>query len=912
MKRPMHAFLNNMILLLVVLLANSITYTGLSAQVNNYFIENKGQWPKNVLFLTKSNGVNTWITKEGVIYDYHKRDIVRYKTDEEISASPKGRDYELGPEYGHVIAFRHMGTIIDHVQLSNNKMQKNVTRYNYFYGSDSQKWVTDVETYKEITIVNAFEGIDMRYYFDKGRLRYDYIVKPGFSVSNIKFEIEGSPDVRINNSDEIVVVTRFGEVKHCGLTTYQEVNGKKQIIKSSFIQNKNGKMGFAVGKYDKTKNLIIDPVTVEWATYIGGSDEDWGYGSTVTSNNDVIIGGTSYGTSFPTSTGSYDQSFNGIQDATISKLSADGSALLWSTYIGSPGDDQIYGVAVDASDNVYVTGNCIDGFPVTAGVVQSTFSGFSDCFVSKFNTSGNTLIFSTYVGGSNQDRGQQIAVTPTGEAVITGFTESTNFPTNNAYQGTYGGGNGSGRGGDIIVTKLNSTATAYVFSTYLGGVKDDMGYGIAISGTGNIYLSGTSIGSLTPTPAYPTTPSAYKTTQLGNNDVVVSCLSSTGTLLYSTYFGGTLNEESYGIGLNIAGEVIISGFTASKPLNGFPVTAGCFQNTHKGGTNDIFVAKFDATLSTLLKCTYIGGTGQDIHTGQSIHPHGYIFVGGRTASTNYPIKNAYQGSSGGNYDACVTILSPNFDTLAFSSYIGGSGYDYTYGFYTGQDGKVIATGRYSSNGFATTPGAYQLAYGGGNSDIFALKINVREITLPVDLLFFKANCQNSLTTLYWATANETNNDYFTLERSTDLSVWEAVAKIPGAVNSNTHTAYSYSDPEFYRRALYYRLTQTDLNGQSKTFTPVIVRCDESKVDVECYPNPFDDQLVVTLQNIDAEHGCFILRDVTSRVVMYQELNADDLGQQSIAFTMSGLATGVYSLEFHAGSYEKTMRIVKNK
>ncbi|KAF5028557.1 hypothetical protein DSECCO2_657810 [anaerobic digester metagenome] len=185
------------------------------------------------------------------------------------------------------------------------------------------------------------------------------------------------------------------------------------------------------------------------------------------------------------------------------------------------------------------------------------------------------------------------------------------------------------------------------------------------------------------------------------------------------------------------------------------------------------------------------------------------------------------------------------------------------------------------------------------------------ITLPVALLRFDAYCSDNGSEIVWSTATETNNNFFTLERSSDLNEWSLVAKVPGAGNSNEMLNYSYTD-QVHGGLMYYRLTQTDFNGQSETFDPVMVRCNESLAEVSCYPNPFTDQLVVTLQNIGAEQGSLVLRDVTGRVVMQRELSSNDFDQQSVTLSLSGLATGVYSLEFRAGSYLQTMRVVKNR
>jgi len=895
------------LIFLIFLFGNSVL---VFAQPSNTFIENKGQWPKNILFLTKGEGVNTWITVDGVVFDYYRQDIIRYKTEQEILANPKDAEYVLGPKYGHVISLQNT-TNTDKTKAYCDQTHCLTTTYNFFYGNDPNKWISDVKSYSEVSVINAFDGVDIRYYYDKGRFRYDYMVSPGTDVSKIKFTIEGCNKYSVNSKSEIGINTRFGTVAHTGLLTYQGNNDKRKVIKSSFAVDKNGNIGFAVGKYDKTQYLIIDPVTVEWATYIGGTNNDYGLASAVDATGNVIIGGYTNGNNFPTTSGTYDNSFNGgLNDATVSKLSKDGKTMLWSTFLGGTNYDQLYGVAVDADGNVYVCGSTQSSdFPVTSGVVQSTIKGFDDCFITKLNPAGNSLIYSTYWGGSKQDRAQQITITSSGEAVISGFTESLDFPTVNAAQSAYGGGEGSGNAGDIIVAKFNSDATNCVFSTYLGGSGDEASYGVAINSLGNIYISGwaKTYSSLKP---YPTTSGAYKTT--GNhNDVVVSALNTTGTLLYSTYFGGISQELSYGIAINNTDEVIVGGYTNSTIAQGFPVTSGSYQTAPKG-FYDLFVCKFNSNLSTLLKSTYLGGTNNEIHTGITTHPAGYIFIGGRTNSVNYPTKNAYQGSNGGNYDACVTILGPNFDTLAFSSYIGGTGNDFTYGFYTGPDGKVIVTGQYASTGFATTAGTYQTNYGGGTCDIFALKINVSEINLPVNLLSFNAVCNGANIELTWTTSSETNNHYFTIERSEDMKIWEPVSVIQGAGNSNIIQKYSCFDLPNNNNEVYYRLTQTDFDGATETFKPIAVSCGNETTTAQCYPNPFNDNINVYLNNHEESEVIIQLYDLTGRLVKNKLINLTDLGNNIIEMNTSELSEGAYNLLVKSGSFEKFIQVIKTK
>jgi len=230
-----------------------------------------------------------------------------------------------------------------------------------------------------------------------------------------------------------------------------------------------------------------------------------------------------------------------------------------------------------------------------------------------------------------------------------------------------------------------------------------------------------------------------------------------------------------------------------------------------------------------------------------------------------------------------------------------------------------ATNYYISVGAAWAPMAIHGITGAGSATLSksctwgAILIALKPPTnLPVSLLNFTGDCKEGNKTLSWSTASETNNNYFIVERSTDRSNWTVVEKVSGAGNSNTIQQYSLTDLSAEGETIYYRLTQVDFDGASETFDVIAVSCENKNPEISCYPNPFSDQLVVTLQNIGAEQGSLVLRDVTGRVIMQRELSTDDFSQQSVALTLSEIASGVYSLEFRAGSYEKTMRVVKNK
>jgi hypothetical protein len=401
-----------------------------------------------------------------------------------------------------------------------------------------------------------------------------------------------------------------------------------------------------------------------YSTYLGGSGGAGGGGGIAVdaAGNAYVTGSTNSG-DFPTTPGAFQTTFGGGSlDGFVTKLNAAGSTLLYSTYLGGSGQDEGHnGIVVDASGNAYVTGRTFSSdFPITPGAFQTTSGGGSDAFVSKLNAAGSALLYSTYLGGSNWESSEGIAIDASGNAYVTGVTFSSNFPTTpGAFQTTSGGGGSRFGFEDAFVSKLNAAGSALLYSTYLGGSSFDESFGIAVDGSGNAYVTGDTGSS-----NFPTTPGAFRTTFGGGDfDAFVSKLNAAGSaLLYSTYLGGSVVESGLGIAVDASGSAYVTGFTASS---NFPTTPGAFQSTFGGG-GDAFVSKLNAAGSALLYSTYLGRSDRDQGRGIAINASGNAYVRGFTASSNFPVTpgnfpvtpGAFQTTSGGgDGDAFVSKFS---------------------------------------------------------------------------------------------------------------------------------------------------------------------------------------------------------------------------------------------------------------
>jgi len=387
-----------------------------------------------------------------------------------------------------------------------------------------------------------------------------------------------------------------------------------------------------------------------YSTYLGGAKGGEGEGIAVDASGNAYVIGIA-GPNFPTTPGAFQTTFPSVAlyTAFVTKLNATGSALIYSTYLGGSSFGWGSGIAVDASGNAYVAGSTESGdFPTTLGAFQTTSAGGWDAFVSKLNTAGSSLLYSTYLAGSGEDGASSIAVDVSGSAYVTGETSSANFPTTpGAFQTTLGGTAAA------FVTKLNATGSALVYSTYLGGSNADSGNGIALDASGNTYVTGGTGSS-----NFPTTPDAFQTAYAGNGDAFVSKLNAAGSaLVYSTYLGGSADSDSgIAIAVDASGNAYVTGQTVS--IN-FPTTPGAIQTTYGGGFLDGFITKLNSTGSALLYSTYLGGNDMDQGNGIAVDASGNAYVAGPTASADFPITpGAFQTTySGVNWDGFVSKLS---------------------------------------------------------------------------------------------------------------------------------------------------------------------------------------------------------------------------------------------------------------
>ncbi|MDW8301372.1 MAG: SBBP repeat-containing protein [Bacteroidia bacterium] len=722
-----------------------------------FFIENKGQWHSDVLYLCRIGGLDVWITKYGVNYTFYKIDHNR-NTNFSRTTLPKTQ-FEGEPQNMTILAHRVLFELQNYNHNPAHEGKKTLEGYyNYFIGNDETKHATYVGLYKEVWIKNVYKGIDIRYYFDNNRLRYDFIVQPYADASQIKFKLRGQDKVYTKGEKELCFTTRFGEVALTDLHTYQD----SRTIPSKFV--KSGEFWqIALGEYDKTKTIVIDPLV--YSTYIGGSNWEQGYSIAVDGSGCAYITGYTNSTNYDITPGAFQTTFGGTFDVFVTKLNPSGNGLVYSTYIGGSSDDWGRSIAVDGSGNAYITGYTQStNYDVTPGAFQTIHDGgLYDIFVTKLNSTGTGLSYSTYIGGREDDIAYSIAIDSGNNAYITGYTASNNYDvTPGAFQTTNEGIY------DVFVTKINSSGTGLDYSTYLGGILFDYGYGIDVDNMGCAYITG-----CTKSSDYDVTVEAFQVVYGGGDyDVFVTKLNSTGsTLVYSTYIGG--NNADYGMDIAVDDTndcVYVAGITYSSD---YDVTTSAFQTTIQG-LSDAFVTKLNLSVNGLDYSTYIGGSNDDGASAVAIDASGHAYIVGTTQSFDYDITTgAFQTTHAANDDVFVTQLNPSGNSLVYSTYIGGNNNEQGRDIFVDGSSHAYITGYTESADYDVTAGAFQTTHAGGFCDVFATKLFIT----PASIQNYP-NYQNSFT-VYPTIAH----NYILIENSTNLVQEYELIDISGKVLS---------------------------------------------------------------------------------------------------------------------------------
>jgi hypothetical protein len=595
--------------------------------------------------------------------------------------------------------------------------QQLTSRTNYFSGQGPSQWLTDVANYSRVTYQNLYPGIDLAFSGSGSggrQIEYALTVAPGASLSAVQLTFPDATAMHVDTQGDLVVQTAVGQLVEQPPTFFQTTGASQAAVSGQYVLTGLNQVGFQAGSYNTALPLFIDP-TLSFSTYLGGSNNDYAYGVAAGADGSIYVTGSTGSTNFPVqypySTGS--SPTNAVPDAFVTRYAPGGSSVIFSTYLGGSGLDIGNAIAVDATGNiavvgktlslnfpttsgafqtsrpsavsgffteldatgdalvystyfgggtvgatatavavdnqgyVYVAGSDGAGFPTTTGAFQTAVGGTLDnpatnVILAKFNPLPNTpLVYGTYLGGSTSDTAAGIAVDPAGDAFLTGQATSTDFPLQSAFQTTLKGTS------DAFVTEFNPAGSALVYSSYLGGTGADNGNAIALDTSGDAFVTGAAASGF---PVVGSTATAF---QGGTSDAFVAEVAAGGTLAYSSCIGGSGADTGYGIGVDLAGNLVLTGQTAST---NFPVVNALPNESSLSGTSDAFIVQMTPAAG-LLTSSYLGGSGADAGTAAAVDLAGNGYFAGWTGSTNFPTAGPLQGGLAGGTDAFVSEVS---------------------------------------------------------------------------------------------------------------------------------------------------------------------------------------------------------------------------------------------------------------
>jgi Beta-propeller repeat len=603
---------------------------------------------------------------------------------------------------------------------------------NYFLGRDRKKWRTNVSKFARVSYAGIYPGIDLIYYGSPakpGELEYDFVVAPGANPRAIKFAIQGGTKIAIDAGGDLVAELDGQEMRLHKPLVYQPEKRNSKLsrhnIEGNYVLTGDNQVGFRVSAYDPQKALVIDPV-LKYSTYLGGSGDDWGSvfnfirAIAVDPQGNAYVIGTANSIDFPTTADAYQKQFAGggggfinpfgdafaTGDVFVAKLNPAGNALVYSTYLGGSADDYGEGIAVDAAGNAYLAGMTDSTDFPTMNPIQKENAGLADMFLAKLNATGSTLVYSTYLGGSDSDGDPMIVLDPRGHLYFEAWTFSTDIPTANPFQSENAGAS------DIWAGKLNAAGNTLIYSTYLGGSDFDIcGSDIVVDPAGNNYLNGVACSTDFPTQ------NPIQPENAGGCDAFLTKLNPAGNaLVYSTYLGGSGDFEiTSGTAVDAAGDVYVTGGTSSSD---FP-TVNPIQAAYAGNV-DAFVAKVNRNGTALVYSTYLGGTNFDFGRGIIVDAARNSYIVGGTVSTDFPTANPFQAANAGDEDVFLIKLNRTGNALVFSTYLGGSSWEAPSGIALGPSGDAYIQGTTASSDFPLVK-ALQSANAGG-LDAFVARI----------------------------------------------------------------------------------------------------------------------------------------------------------------------------------------------
>lgn len=664
---------------------------------NGQIIDDDGRLRPDILYYIEGNNVKSYLTTKGIIYAWIQN---------ENSEPDKKESFNKTENIAHMVNSYSMEMEL----INSNPNVKIIPENEYedytnYYLAHCPKGITNVKSYKKLTYSNIYKNIDLVLYSvaQKG-LKYDFIVRPGGNINDIQFTYKGSNTIQLSENGDIIITNPMGSILEEKPYTFQNHRDKQKTIRSKFKTQK-GIISFEIAEYDKTKALVIDP-SVSWASFYGGTDDDWILDLCLDENRYSYITGVTESSSGISSSGSEQSSRAGNYDAFVARFSSTG-VRIWATYYGGSNDDGALAICIDPnSAYVYIAGNTTStDLDITTGYYHFANVGGGDGFIAKFGANGQ-LSYGSYFGGSGYDGVSDLCIDTEKNFYVVGTTESSNF---------FGDFNYMKGGGDGYCMKFDENEN-FKWGKFVGGTGLDYGNAVTTDPSGNVFIAGETQSTDVATSG------AFQTTNLGNNAFLVK-YNSSGTKQWATYFGGTYSEAANAICSDDNGNIYMTGEARSSGL----ATTGAYQSSISN--MDAFLVKFSNSGKRKWS-TYYGGSGNEsalgiATSGEYIYMTGYTSSSSSIASSNAP-QESYAG-----WNDCFISKFNSVGNFLWGTYYGSYGVDWSYAIATSESNTLNATYVYIA-GFSRlsptlpyTSDGYQTYHAGSNyedQDGFFVKV----------------------------------------------------------------------------------------------------------------------------------------------------------------------------------------------
>ncbi len=835
-------FLLGFILLTNLLFSN----TNLNTFSNARFIENKGQWPEQVLFGAKLATGMVFIEQDGIRFNQYSTTAFaglhehQHDNDANINDSLQAHNFKIHFLYSLIPSANPLNAYGDVA--------------NYFLGKDESKWASSAKIYNEIILKEIYKSIDVRFYENNGHFKFDFLVHAGANPNDIQF-IGKNISSKIENN-QIVLESAVGLVYLQQPYSYQIENDSKKTIENHYKKNDLGAYFFSLNNYNSQNELVIDP-SVYFASFSGSTSDNWGYTATYDDQGNLYNAGNVFGTGYPITAGAYKTTFSGIVDVSITKYNNSGNGLVYSSYLGGTSIESPHSIVVTKNRELVIFGSTSSlDFPTSASAYDKTYNGGtvvttdnvltysngSDIFVTKLNTAGSALIGSTLIGGTQNDglndeynlsklyynygdifRGEVI-VDGNGNPIIATTTGSTDFPIIGGFQSAFAGG-----GHDAILMKFNNNLSSLSWSTYIGGLGDDAAYSVQFDSNGDLYITGG-----TQSANFPTTPGVINGSLQGGIDGFLSHISANGSsLITSTYLGTAAYDQCYFVQTDKNNNVFVFG----QSLGAYPVTPAAVYsnpNSHQ------FIHKLNSTLNTTVFSTVFGSGSANTDLVPSaflVNNCEDIYIsawGGKINSffspnnppgntKNMPLTaDAYQKTTDGS-DFYLAVFSQDAGSLKYGTYFGGpSSLEHVDGGTSRFDKKgnvyqAVCGGCGGNSDFPTTAGAWSTTNKSTNCNLAVIKFDVSKLTANINGNVDSVACINEPIVFNNSSHGGTSYE------------WDFGDGSGSTQYTPTHT---YSDTGYY----HIRLVATDPSGCPPTDTTFMLLHVLPQVEMKVLPN----------------------------------------------------------------------------